>query len=73
MASAKTLDQIIKELPSQARHELYDFAFYLWDRYKRKTKISSKKISTKGVRGALKNLRKEFTSVELQHKLREWW
>jgi hypothetical protein len=41
------------------------------------SKKSSKKVRNKDLKlrwkGALKDLRKDYTSVELQHKVLDWW
>ena len=67
----KTLDEVIestKELPEELQTEVRDFARYLRD-----TRIQKPTGTMKLTwRGALSDLRDEFTSVELQHAMLEW-
>ncbi len=65
----KTLEEKIRELPPIYQQEVEDFVDFL----------KTKKIkATKGQftfewAGGLKELRDQYTSVELQHKIAEWW
>lgn len=73
MSTAKPLEQIIKDLPPEARHELEDFAYFLRERYIPKAKqLKVKPLGFSWV-GALKDLRDKFTSVELQHHIQDLW
>jgi len=68
----KTLDEIIestKELPDELQAEVRDFARYLRDTRMPKPRGKMKLTW----RGALRDLRDRYTSVELQHKSLEWW
>ena len=69
----KTLEEMIQELPPQVRHKLEDYALLLWEHNQSQKKEKQNKISTEGWRGALKDLRDQYTYVELQHKALDWW
>lgn len=65
----KTLEELIKELPPELRQEVEDFVQFLLE--KRVQKVQGQlKLDW---RGALRDLRDKYTSVELQHKALEWW
>ena len=64
----KTLEEQLKELPPELRHEVADFVEFLVA--KRLGRIREK--PTFEWAGALKDLRSQFTSVDLQHRLAEW-
>jgi len=65
---AKSLEELVKELPPEIQEEVKDFVEFLLEK------------RLKGPRGrprfdwagALKELRDQYTSVELQHKISEW-
>ncbi|MBI3958488.1 MAG: DUF2281 domain-containing protein [Chloroflexi bacterium] len=67
-----TLEQVItvvKELPPELREEVGDFALFL-----RETKLPQRIVKPQlKWRGALRHLRNEYTSVQLQHKALDWW
>lgn len=66
-----TLEQVItvvKKLPPELRQEVGDFALFLRQR-RPKHRTST---PTFDWMGALKELREEYTSVELQHEAVEW-
>lgn len=80
-----TLEQVIavvQELPPDLQSEVGDFALFL----RNKQSLQSAKRADEGLPslsgarqqphfkwiGALRELRQEFTSVELQHKVSEW-
>ncbi|MFQ5638099.1 MAG: DUF2281 domain-containing protein [bacterium] len=65
----KSLDQVIKELPSDLRKEVYDFADYLLTT---KVKRKQKKLRMSWA-GGLREFRDQYTSLELQKKALEWW
>jgi hypothetical protein len=65
----KTLEEKIRELPSEYQQEVEDFVDFLTEK---RTKIL-KKTPTFSWAGALKDLRDQYTSVELQHKIADWW
>ncbi len=64
-----TLKEFITKLPPDLQQEVKDFAEFLLA--KRNSKPKGKlKLDW---RGALRDLRDRYTSVELQHKALEWW
>ncbi|NSW75427.1 MAG: DUF2281 domain-containing protein [Candidatus Atribacteria bacterium] len=65
----KTLEEKIRELPPELQKEVEDFVEFLWE----KRVWKSKKPFQIHFRGALKDLRSRYTSVELQHQIQEWW
>lgn len=65
----KTLEEKIKELPPIYRREVEDFVDFLVEKRTKKLK----KRPTFSWSGALKDMRDQFTSVELQHKIANWW
>ena len=68
----KTIDEVVdvmKRMPEDLQEEVKDFVRYLNDTRVRKPKG---KMKLKW-RGALRDMRDQYTSVELQHKLLEWW
>jgi hypothetical protein len=68
-AGMKSLEEIIKELPLEYRQEAEDFARFLLEKQPKKTGGKFRF----DWEGALEELRDQYTSVELQHKLLEWW
>jgi hypothetical protein len=68
----KTLDEVIestKELPEELQSEVRDFARFLRD-----TRIPKSPGRMKLTwRGALRSHRGRYTSVELQHEIRDYW
>ena len=67
----KTLDEVLevtKELPEELQTEVRDFARFVRDTHALRP-AGKMKLDW---RGALSDLRDEFTSVELQHKASEW-
>jgi hypothetical protein len=65
----QTLEEMVKELPLELREEVRDFVELLLEKRARKPKA---KLSLSW-RGALRDLREQYTSVELQHKALQWW
>jgi hypothetical protein len=64
----KRIEDLLKELPPDLQQEVEDFiAFLLEKRTKKKRGVPSFIWA-----GALKDLRDQYTSVELQHKISEW-
>ena len=64
-----TLIELINQLPPDLQEEVKHFAEFLLER-----RAPSQKGELKlDWRGALRELRDKYTSVELQHKLLEWW
>jgi hypothetical protein len=65
----KDLQQKIRELPPDLQRQVEDFIELLKQKNS-KEKTGKLKLDW---RGALKDLGKKYSSVELQHKLMEWW
>jgi uncharacterized protein (DUF433 family) len=65
----KTLEEMVKELPPELREEVEDFVEFLLEKRKPKPKGKFKF----DWEGALADMRDQYTSVELQHKILEWW
>jgi galactose-1-phosphate uridylyltransferase len=68
MQEKRSLEDIIKELPPDLKRELEDFAQFLWEKKRKKTKRKLKLTWA----GALADLADKYTSVELQHKILDW-
>jgi hypothetical protein len=68
MASAETVHRMIDELPPDLREKAIH---YIKELARRKKKPPEKKFSLSWA-GGLSHLKKSTTSVELQHKAREW-
>ncbi|MBN1425914.1 DUF2281 domain-containing protein [Candidatus Fermentibacteria bacterium] len=64
----KTLAEIVQELPPELQQEVHDFAQWLAETrtYPKRTRLRQDWA------GALRDLRGQYTSVELQHKALEW-
>lgn len=62
------LEEIIKELSSGLRQEVADFARFLMGKHAKKPKGKMKL----DWRGALEDMKAQYTSVVLQHKIQEW-
>ena len=65
---AKPLEELVKELPPEFRKEVRDFVEFLLEKRGRK---AGRKLRQDWA-GALKDLRDQYTSVELQHKISDW-
>jgi hypothetical protein len=68
----KTVDEVTeltRELPEKLQEEVRDFARFLAEKRARPTR---KKLRLDWA-GGLKDLRDQYTSVELQHKILDWW
>lgn len=64
-----TLRELLEQLPPDLQEEAKDFMEFLLQ--KRGTKEKGElKLRWRGV---LRDLRDQYTSVELQHKVLEWW
>ena len=64
-----TLKELLEQLPPDLQEEAKDFMEFLLQ--KRGTREKGElKLHW---RGALRDLRGQYTSVELQHKVLEWW
>ncbi len=63
------LEQLVRELPPDLRREVQHFVEFLIEK-QRRAASGSLKLDW---RGALRDLRDKYTSVDLQHKASEWW
>ena len=64
----KHLNEIIKKLPPECEQEVHDFIEFLIEK-RAKKRCGKPKFDWAGT---LKDLRNQYTSVELQHKISEW-
>ena len=65
----ETLEEKIRKLPPELRQEVEEFVETLLE----KTHEKKQNKLRLNWRGGLRELRDKYTSVELQHKLLEWW
>ncbi|WP_322800994.1 DUF2281 domain-containing protein [Thermoflexus sp.] len=69
MHAAQDLKELIDQLPPELLQEVRDFVEFLLER-----RVAGPKTELKlDWKGALRDLRDQYTSVELQHKIAEWW
>jgi len=68
MKKVSSLKELIEKLPPDLQKELQDYAEFLLEKKKGKTKNKPRFDWS----GALKDLKSQYTSVELQHKASEW-
>ncbi len=68
MASAKPLEDLIQELPPDARAQVRDFVEFL---LARKGKKPAGRLRQDWA-GALRDLRDQYTSIELQKRALDW-
>lgn len=64
-----TIEEKINGLPPELQQEVQDFVDFLMEKY-RPRKRSKLKLDWAG---ALSDMKDEYTSVELQHKIRDMW
>ncbi len=64
----RTLQDVVEQLPPDMQQEVRDFAEFLLEKQQQKARG---KPSFEWA-GALKDLRDQYTSVELQHQVTEW-
>lgn len=64
-----TLKQLVEQLPPELQEEVVYFAEFLLERRMPKRENDIKL----DYRGVLRNMREEYTAVELQHKALKWW
>ena len=64
----KSIDERLKALPPDLQREVEDFVEFLFE--KRVKRLCGK--PTFSWAGALRDLRDQYTSVQLQHKISEW-
>lgn len=62
------IEERIKELPPELQREVEDFVQFLLEKRLKRPRGKP----NFGWAGALKDLREQYTSVELQHKISEW-
>ncbi len=63
-----SIEEMVKELPEELKSEVQEFIQKL---LRKKSQKSKGKPSFKWA-GALKDMKYQYTSVELQHKISEW-
>lgn len=63
------IQQLIEELPPDLQQEVKDFVEFLSEKHLKRPKND---LQLKW-RGALRDMRAQYNSVELQHKISEWW
>ena len=63
-----TFEALLKDLPPELQKEVEDYARYLLTKNPKR----SRSKPTFGWAGALADLGKKYTSVELQHQARQW-
>jgi hypothetical protein len=64
-----TLPELVQSLPPEMQQEVWDFVEFLLQKQPRKPQGQLKL----DWRGALRDLRDQYTSIELQHQIGEWW
>ncbi|HEV09599.1 DUF2281 domain-containing protein [Sulfurihydrogenibium sp.] len=67
----KKLSELVEELPPELQQEVRDFVEFLLEKRGYK-KVKNKDLKLRW-KGALKDLKEDYTSVELQHKVLDWW
>ena len=70
---AKELKELIDQLPPEFQEEVRDFVEFLLEKKVLRPKREKEGELRLDWRGALRELRGKYTSVELQHKVLEWW
>jgi hypothetical protein len=73
MRTAKELKELIDQLPPEFQEEVRDFVEFLLEKKVLRPKREREVELRLDWRGALRELRDKYTSVELQHKILEWW
>jgi len=63
------IEDLVKSLPVDAQQEVLDFAEFLL----RKRASQPYRALDFSWKGALRDLRSQYNSVDLQHKAAEWW
>jgi hypothetical protein len=63
-----TLPELVQSLPSEMQQEVQDFIEFLLAKRRKRPRGKS----TFEWAGALKDLRHQYTSVELEHKISDW-
>jgi hypothetical protein len=63
------LKELVEQLPPDLQQEVRDFVEFLMEK-----RVTKQKGNLKlDWRGALRDMRDKYTSVELQHKVLQWW
>jgi len=65
----QTLKEMVEHVPPELEPEVKDFVEFLLSKH-RKKKAGRMQLHWRGV---LRELGKDYTSVELQHKSLQWW
>lgn len=65
----QTVKEKLKELPEDLKKEVLDYIDFLIQKHEKKVKNRKFKFDWEG---GLSELKKKYTSVELQHKAMEW-
>jgi hypothetical protein len=73
MRTAEELKELIDQLPPEFQEEVRDFVEFLLEKKVLRPKREKEAELRLDWRGALRELRGKYTSVELQHKVLEWW
>jgi len=68
----QTLKELIEQLPPELQQEVQDFVEFLLEKRAAKLKAEKRGELKLDWRGALRDLRDKYASVELQHKIIEW-
>lgn len=64
----QTLKELVEQLPPDVQQEVRDFVEFVLERRRKKPKGKPRFHWA----GALKDLRDQYTSVQLQHQIAEW-
>lgn len=72
MTIVEKIHKKVGELPNEIQLEVLDFVDYLKMKIKKESNGDSQKHFNFDWEGKLKSYKKEFTSIELQHKSLEW-
>jgi len=66
--AVNSLIEMIVSLPPELQQEVQEFVEFVYQRHTRRAEPLRLDW-----RGALRDLREKYTSVELQHQIRDWW
>ncbi len=69
MQQNQTLEEMVNQLPPEMQDQVRDFIEFLLEKRVRKPQHELRL----DWRGALRDLRDQYSSVDLQHKALEWW
>jgi hypothetical protein len=65
----RSIEEMVQLLPVEIQDQVRDFIEFLLEKRARKPEAKLRL----DWRGALSNLREQYTAVELQHKVAKWW